>query len=73
MYVNCKCLHSAIYEVPNVLVLPSCGVTLYSTRIMHSAHGFRHDVDAGRIHVPGAADIAIHDDDAVSSTLELPN
>ena len=50
------------YEVPNVLVLPECPATLYSTRVMRELFGFNHDTDHNRIGVPGRADIAITND-----------
>ena len=49
------------YEVPHVVVLEGCGVTLYSTRVMRSAFGFDHRIDQGHIRVPGAPNITVHD------------
>ena len=56
------------YEVSNVIVLPNCSDVLYSTRVMHRLFGFSHDPESGTIHVPGAPDIAIHDDGAAYTT-----
>ena len=56
------------YEIPNVLVLPGCGATLYSTRVMKDCFNFNHMVDKGKIEVPGAHDIAVDDDGAAYST-----
>ncbi|KOO52924.1 hypothetical protein Ctob_016465 [Chrysochromulina tobinii] len=56
------------YEIPNVLVLPGCGATLYSTRVMRSEFGFDHQIDHGKIVVPGAHDIPVHDDGAAYTT-----
>ena len=50
------------YEVPNVLVLPGCPATLYSTRIMRELFGLSHDTDNNRIGVPGRPDIKINND-----------
>jgi transposase InsO family protein len=49
------------YEVPNVYVLDGCDVVLYSTRVMHDCFNFKHLVEDGRILVPGAPDIPVHD------------
>ena len=56
------------YEIPNVLVLPGCGATLYSTRVMRNEFGFDHQIDHGKIVVPGAHDIPVHDDGAAYTT-----
>ena len=52
------------YEVPNVFLLSTCDAVLYSTRVMKAAFGFAHHVDGGRIEVPGAPDIRVHDTEA---------
>ena len=30
------------YEIPDVMVLEKCALTLYSTRVMHALFGFKH-------------------------------
>ena len=55
------------FEVPNVLVLPSCPAVLYSTRIMNSLHKLQHDTDTLLITIPPsdghtASSITILDD-----------
>ena len=56
------------YEIPDVMVLEKCALTLYSTRVMHALFGFKHAFEAGVISVPGAHDIAIHDTGAAYVT-----
>ena len=48
--------HQECYEVPNVVVLPSCPDILYSTRVMRDCFGFKHELDHDppRILVPGS-------------------
>ena len=56
------------YEIPDVMVLDKCSLTLYSTRVMHALFGFKHAFESGVISVPGAHDITIHDTGAAYVT-----
>lgn len=56
------------YEVPNVLLLPGCEATLYSTRVMNSAFGFSHHIEDGHITTPKHGDVPIHDSGAAYTT-----
>ena len=50
------------FEVPNVLVLPSCPSVLYSTRVMNTLFKIRHDTDSLTITLPSSHTVPILDD-----------
>ena len=44
------------YEVPNVLLMPTCAAVLYSVRVMRDLFGFKHDFESnGCVNMPNRA------------------
>ena len=57
------------YQIPDVLFMSECPENLYSTRVMNTLFGLKHDTDGGRIHLPrtqthGSSHVNITDDGA---------